>query len=544
MKKLLSILLIIGFLTGGVLSGYAAQPSQYVINAGDARWSTKLNAGLDALWDGKLENTQVSVDDGTYWWDVNGTINCTGLFVSGVPIATIVGRGLTFGGTINATGLSVNGVPVGTSTDTFWEANLTYPTAIKYSNPITVYPCLAVGAANHWWYPKYTIFAAPDAYTDMIGSEVRRGICAEVVDCTAASNTHAVTGIWSQVSDFIAGQGAGVTHSGTLVAGNFKAENLGNGTLTGLTGVGIQYGTYLYDNSATGTVTQAVGLSITGGKAPNSTITAGYGIKIFTTPGSTTSYDIYCGTTTANNYFAGDVSVGYASAPGATLHVEKQGVNLASGRKNFYSKALYTDLSGQTLVNAFYATVTPTSANTQETDNIYVSTTLAGNYNHGATKGVLSSITHSSTGAFTTASTRCFEASLANSSTGIITAASGFYVKTPTNASGTLTNTYGVYIESQTSAGTHTNVPYGIYQAGTQDRNFFGAPVGIGTANINASSILHLSSTTMGFLPPVMTTAQRDAISTPAEGLMVYNSTTHKLNVRVAAAWAEVTSAP
>lgn len=50
MKKLLSILLIIGFLTGGVFWGYAAQPSQYKVNAGDARWNTKLNAGLDALW--------------------------------------------------------------------------------------------------------------------------------------------------------------------------------------------------------------------------------------------------------------------------------------------------------------------------------------------------------------------------------------------------------------------------------------------------------------------------------------------------------------
>lgn len=50
MKKLLSILLIIGFLAGGVFLGYATQPSQYVINAGDARWHTKLNAGLDALW--------------------------------------------------------------------------------------------------------------------------------------------------------------------------------------------------------------------------------------------------------------------------------------------------------------------------------------------------------------------------------------------------------------------------------------------------------------------------------------------------------------
>ncbi len=62
-------------------------------------------------------------------------------------------------------------------------------------------------------------------------------------------------------------------------------------------------------------------------------------------------------------------------------------------------------------------------------------------------------------------------------------------------------------------------------------------------AAFDASAILKLSSTTRGFLPPVMTTTQRDAIGTPTAGLVIYNSTTNKLNVRVAAAWEAVTSA-
>ena len=40
---------------------------------------------------------------------------------------------------------------------------------------------------------------------------------------------------------------------------------------------------------------------------------------------------------------------------------------------------------------------------------------------------------------------------------------------------------------------------------------------------------------------PILTTSARDAL-TPTEGLLIYNSTTHKLNVRVAAAWEVVTS--
>lgn len=66
--------------------------------------------------------------------------------------------------------------------------------------------------------------------------------------------------------------------------------------------------------------------------------------------------------------------------------------------------------------------------------------------------------------------------------------------------------------------------------------------VGIGGIEPVASSILEVSSTTRGFLPPRMTTTQRDAISSPAEGLIIYNITTGKLNVRTASAWEAVTS--
>lgn len=48
------------------------------------------------------------------------------------------------------------------------------------------------------------------------------------------------------------------------------------------------------------------------------------------------------------------------------------------------------------------------------------------------------------------------------------------------------------------------------------------AQVGIGTSSPNASAALDITSTTQGLLPPRMTAAQRNAIATPAQGLMVY----------------------
>ena len=50
----------------------------------------------------------------------------------------------------------------------------------------------------------------------------------------------------------------------------------------------------------------------------------------------------------------------------------------------------------------------------------------------------------------------------------------------------------------------------------------------IGTTTDVASSKLTVESTTQGFLPPRMTTAQRDLIATPAAGLVIYNTSTNK----------------
>jgi hypothetical protein len=66
--------------------------------------------------------------------------------------------------------------------------------------------------------------------------------------------------------------------------------------------------------------------------------------------------------------------------------------------------------------------------------------------------------------------------------------------------------------------------------------------VGGGNVATNASAALEVISTTKGFLPPRMTTTQKNAISTPASGLVVYDSTLNKLAVYTGSAWETVTS--
>ena len=46
--------------------------------------------------------------------------------------------------------------------------------------------------------------------------------------------------------------------------------------------------------------------------------------------------------------------------------------------------------------------------------------------------------------------------------------------------------------------------------------------IGIPTSQIDPSAQLQVSSTTKGFLPPTMTIAQRNAIASPAQGLMIF----------------------
>jgi hypothetical protein len=63
--------------------------------------------------------------------------------------------------------------------------------------------------------------------------------------------------------------------------------------------------------------------------------------------------------------------------------------------------------------------------------------------------------------------------------------------------------------------------------------------VGSGTAS--ASAAIQADSTTQGFLPPRMTTAEKNAIATPAAGLVVYDTTLNKLCVYTTA-WETITS--
>ncbi|OXA85306.1 hypothetical protein B0A66_19890 [Flavobacterium hercynium] len=61
--------------------------------------------------------------------------------------------------------------------------------------------------------------------------------------------------------------------------------------------------------------------------------------------------------------------------------------------------------------------------------------------------------------------------------------------------------------------------------------------IGIGIPNPDASAVLELASKQKGFLPPRLTTTERDAISQPAQGLTIYNTTKKCLEWYLASGW-------
>jgi hypothetical protein len=77
------------------------------------------------------------------------------------------------------------------------------------------------------------------------------------------------------------------------------------------------------------------------------------------------------------------------------------------------------------------------------------------------------------------------------------------------------------------SAGASTVGCYKSFQAFSVDGTRMCINVASGSHSESAS--FQIDSTTRGMLPPRMTTTQKNAIASPAAGLVVYDSTTNKL---------------
>lgn len=89
--------------------------------------------------------------------------------------------------------------------------------------------------------------------------------------------------------------------------------------------------------------------------------------------------------------------------------------------------------------------------------------------------------------------------------------------------------------------------PWSKYYLPTAGGNVLGGvnvngSVGIGTTSPSSKAALDVTSTTQGVLFPRMTTTQKNAITSPTEGLMVYDTVLHALCLYNGTAWVTVTA--
>jgi hypothetical protein len=67
--------------------------------------------------------------------------------------------------------------------------------------------------------------------------------------------------------------------------------------------------------------------------------------------------------------------------------------------------------------------------------------------------------------------------------------------------------------------------------------------IGIGTTSPNPSAILDIVSNTTGILIPRLTTSQRNSISSPAQGLLIFNTSTNSFEYYDGTGWQTITTA-
>jgi hypothetical protein len=99
------------------------------------------------------------------------------------------------------------------------------------------------------------------------------------------------------------------------------------------------------------------------------------------------------------------------------------------------------------------------------------------------------------------------------------------------NGNGNSTGSASTYLEIKPGGYDNSDARARFYRNGTiiSDAQVSSTPA--------ASAVLELVSTTRGFLPPRLTTTQRNAIASPATGLNLYNTSTSTNDVNTAAGW-------
>lgn len=316
----------------------------------------------------------------------------------------------------------------------------------------------------------------------------------------------------------------------TLYGAFFSPLNSGTGTVTNLTG-----SAYWVRNTSTGTVTTmkgvevlapinsgTIGGSVYGAFINNqglSGVTNSYGLFVSAQSGSTNNYAIKTGTGLVD--FGDDTNIAGTLTVTDTTEQARFGYDASNYASFTVSSAgnLTIEPTGNQVLFPAGSASTPGISFTGESDTgLYqVGTDQIGITTGGIARFFINTTTFRSSGV------------------------GGISINNTASQSATNPG-YSIRGDENTGMYSDTADTLQFATGGALRATLNNTGLGVGGAPV-ASAILQADSTTQGFLPPRMTTTEKNAISSPATGLVVFDTTLAKLCVYTGAGWETVISA-
>jgi hypothetical protein len=481
---------------------------------------------------------------------------------------------------VSITGGSISGVSgLGTVTSvggTGTVSGLTLTGTVTSSGSLTLGGTLSVTPSNFASQTANTFLAAPNGAS---GTPTFRAIVAADVPTLNQNTTGTAANVTGTVAVANGGTGQTTYTDGQLLIGNTTGNTLAKATLTAGTNISITNGAGAITINATdqfvGTVTSVSGTGTVNGITLTGTVTSSGSLTL---GGTLSGVDLATQTT-------GTLSVSRGGTGATTL----TGVVKGNGTSAFTAGtvSLTTEVSG-TLPVANGGTGVTTSTGTTSVvlsnSPTLVTPTLGAASATSITNGLgaVGTPSYTFTGDTNTgmwspaADTLAFseggvEAMRIDSSgsVGIGTSSPSFYGKltvngnivlgAPESRNSAITRQIGIWTTGDPADDSRANIGFTTIAGGASSNsiitfatNNYGVSggermriasagnVGIGTTSPNSAALLDVTSTTSGFLPPRMTTVQQALILTPPNGLMLYNTTTNKLQVYAAGAWVDL----
>jgi hypothetical protein len=351
---------------------------------------------------------------------------------------------------------------------------------------------------------------------------------------TLGSNTNISSGALGVGTSSLTGYNINVAKNitGSTTAYGIRSQGIVQSDVTILAS---NYASTLNTAAASFTLTDFIHhRSMQGTIGAGSVVTNQYGYYVDSSMiGATNNYGFYSGIAsgtnrwnlymagTANNYIAGSLGIGNATLTGYSLRSSKTITGATSAYGIYQDGTIQSDVTTQVIYNNVISS-TQAASFTLPALNYY----NAAQGTFGAGSAVTLQVGYSAAGNMIGAGINY-----------------GFRGLIPVSGSGNwnlyMQGTAPNYLASVLNIGSTTLAGFTLDVNGTS-RMQSTLKVGAATTQ-NASSVLDIESTTQGFLPPRMTTTQKNAITSPATGLVVFDTTLGKLCV-FSTTWQTITS--